>query len=609
MKRFIPLLVTIIFPLTVLAIDTQIKTDNLKLGKPDTNNKSIIFDVDNGSANPRIRANGTTGKLQFTNDGTVFKDIGSGSGGSGGINMLSNADYEDGYNSGWTNSGGTFAEANASSNTSDLLFGEKSAIFTASGSGQYLESATFTVPGGLKGAACELRVYYKGGDANWTLRVLNADNEQVGQDVVLSTLTETGPISYFFRCPSSTEITNDADKGILRARLVSTAAAAKVAVDNWHAGSLIGLAETTLPDSFSANVADGSSTTTVSGENVDWINGNCTNPAAGSYTCTFNSGLFTQVPVCHATSNISSSNTCWVYGAPTTSSVTIQCRSVLSTPASQDADFSLTCNKAGTDAKQSVQVYKSIPKISENINDFSATIDGTVSPSTVSNENADFINGNCARDSTGAYTCTFNTSMFTTVPNCSCSGTSNTNCTVTATSTSSVSTATRSVLSTPAAANDVFRLSCQRGGTDFKMPTVQPIVLQENKFQMKFLASDVTSNTTGVSGIGYSNLVTGRLYRVCANAYITTTTSSSGTLDTVHNGGTILKLLRKGDGGTSAGDGANSYGSCRIFTAAASTVTFNFTESTVAVLEGTGDIEGTWTSLEELNSYREASGF
>lgn len=41
-----------------------------------------------------------------------------------------------------------------------------------------------------------------------------------------------------------------------------------------------------------------SSVGVVSNENIDFINGNCTNPSTGNYTCTFNTGRFVNTPNC-----------------------------------------------------------------------------------------------------------------------------------------------------------------------------------------------------------------------------------------------------------------------------------------------------------------------
>jgi hypothetical protein len=56
------------------------------------------------------------------------------------------------------------------------------------------------------------------------------------------------------------------------------------------------------------------------------------------------------------------------------------------------------------------------PRQCENV--FVATIDGSVSPSTVSGENLDWINGNCTRPSNGNFSCPVPAGIFTSVPTC-----------------------------------------------------------------------------------------------------------------------------------------------------------------------------------------------
>lgn len=73
---------------------TNIQTDKINFGRPNTNNKDIVFNVNAGATNPLLRANGSTGKLQFSNDGTNFSSIGAGSG--GGVNYITNPDGQGG---------------------------------------------------------------------------------------------------------------------------------------------------------------------------------------------------------------------------------------------------------------------------------------------------------------------------------------------------------------------------------------------------------------------------------------------------------------------------------------------------------------------------------
>jgi hypothetical protein len=97
---------------------------------------------------------------------------------------------------------------------------------------------------------------------------------------------------------------------------------------------------------FSAYVADGSATTTVSKENLDWISGNCTNASAGNYVCTFKSGVFTTAPNCVATTDTGSSleQDCGAFESAT--DVTLQCHN---NNALADRSFRLMCQRTGAD--------------------------------------------------------------------------------------------------------------------------------------------------------------------------------------------------------------------------------------------------------------------
>jgi hypothetical protein len=101
-----------------------------------------------GGSTNQIRTSG--GNLEFSNDGSLFKKIGSGSGsgGSGGTQILANDSFEDGLTPGWTSSGGTFSQQTYSNGTEGDT---KYARFIASGSGQYFESTAVAVPSNFSG--------------------------------------------------------------------------------------------------------------------------------------------------------------------------------------------------------------------------------------------------------------------------------------------------------------------------------------------------------------------------------------------------------------------------------------------------------------------------
>ena len=80
----------------LVTMGAKIQSDSIKFGRKIAENLTIEFDI--GSAtNPRIFWNNATNKLRFTNNGTTFFDLGSGSGGGGsGINYMANPGFEEG---------------------------------------------------------------------------------------------------------------------------------------------------------------------------------------------------------------------------------------------------------------------------------------------------------------------------------------------------------------------------------------------------------------------------------------------------------------------------------------------------------------------------------
>lgn len=107
-------IVAAVFSLYSQALGAQspatIPNNTLSLGKTGSVDKTLEFNLTKAgaAANPKIKYDNTSSKLKFSNDGTNFKDIGSGGGGS--VNYLVNGDFElSPYSSSWTitNSTGT----------------------------------------------------------------------------------------------------------------------------------------------------------------------------------------------------------------------------------------------------------------------------------------------------------------------------------------------------------------------------------------------------------------------------------------------------------------------------------------------------------------------
>lgn len=102
MKKYSAFILSILLTWTSLVFgQSQIPGNTVKLGSKTAVNKDLIFDINQTTANPRLRANASTLKLQYTNDGTNFSDIGSGSGGGGGKNYITTGNAETGNTSGF----------------------------------------------------------------------------------------------------------------------------------------------------------------------------------------------------------------------------------------------------------------------------------------------------------------------------------------------------------------------------------------------------------------------------------------------------------------------------------------------------------------------------
>jgi len=184
------------------ANELQYDGDLLSVGDGTNTNKVLKFNK--GASSPSVRYNSATAKLEFSNDNTTFKAIGSGSGSSGGINILANADFEDGVTTGWTNSGGTFTSQNYTTPTESNI---KFARFVASGAGQYIESTLTAVPSFL-GAGCQAQFekYATVTDGAWKIVVLDSSanvlaTQNFNQSGGASTFISTPLLS--FPCPVS----------------------------------------------------------------------------------------------------------------------------------------------------------------------------------------------------------------------------------------------------------------------------------------------------------------------------------------------------------------------------------------------------------------------
>lgn len=193
-----------------------------------TQDKELVFNRGAGASNPRIKWDETSDRLQFSNDGATFSNIGSGSGGGGGINLLAelNGDFEAGDPpNDWTVTGGTF-----DAETTNPAFGAQSGSWNPTLTGQQLRSSAPAIPQGLYGQSCSIKFtsQWSGGvpgEIIWRIED-SSDNVIAGPfDAVAS--TGYIPNQAFFTCPSS---------GDIRIEFEATADAALILLDNVQLG-------------------------------------------------------------------------------------------------------------------------------------------------------------------------------------------------------------------------------------------------------------------------------------------------------------------------------------------------------------------------------------
>lgn len=117
----------------------SITSDEAIVGDGTASDKALTFN--RGGSNAQVKWNEVTDKLQFSNDGTTFKDLGTGGGGGGstGVNVLTNDSFEDavsGVLTDWSNTGGTLTQQTY---TNSVEGDAKYFQFVATASGQYFE--------------------------------------------------------------------------------------------------------------------------------------------------------------------------------------------------------------------------------------------------------------------------------------------------------------------------------------------------------------------------------------------------------------------------------------------------------------------------------------
>jgi len=210
-------------------------SNKFKMGDGTASNK--VIEMNRGGSNPQIRWSESDSKLQFSNDGADFKNLGSGGGGAAGVNLLvdSDFDFEASGTTQWTTpSGGTFTKT-----TTLPAFGTRSGSFDASASSQVVQSAFIAIPDGLKNQAGLASCFFQTSATDYKLQVYDGTN--VIAETTIAASTDYSKQSMIYTHPGT---------GSLRLRVISASNAAAVKIDNCYMGEA-----TTLPHSQASLIA------------------------------------------------------------------------------------------------------------------------------------------------------------------------------------------------------------------------------------------------------------------------------------------------------------------------------------------------------------------
>lgn len=214
------LLLIFLIALTGLVQAAKITDTVLHVG-PKATDEFTILHKDGGY----LKKVGSQGDWLFSKDGVLEKKIGSGSGsgGSGGVNILLNSSFEDGLTN-WSNTGGTFSQQTYTTGSESNT---KFARFVATGAGQYVESDCTDKPEFLSGGGMADIRYTTTDSELFELKVIDCTTS----DMEISTATVAAQIDWG-KIPTQTFDLKDK----LKLRLISLGAAS-IDFDEAYTGS------------------------------------------------------------------------------------------------------------------------------------------------------------------------------------------------------------------------------------------------------------------------------------------------------------------------------------------------------------------------------------
>jgi hypothetical protein len=204
-----------------LNFGTASNTNRLLLPKDTTSNLDALTDT------ASLFAFDTTLNKPVFNDGSGWQEVGSGSGGSSGINLLSesNANAEDGVSTPWTETGG--GTLTVTSTAANVGNGTYAFSYDSSANNDTADSPAITIPAGLFGQNCLLEFRYKGFGTSTSFQVYDGTTV-LDTYAVPSAASSYRLVQRNFTCPTS---------GTLQMRIAASGDDAIGYWDEVHLGS------------------------------------------------------------------------------------------------------------------------------------------------------------------------------------------------------------------------------------------------------------------------------------------------------------------------------------------------------------------------------------
>ncbi|MGZ3770055.1 MAG: hypothetical protein ACXVCP_00415 [Bdellovibrio sp.] len=271
----------------------------------------------------------------------------------------------------------TTSSATVTQDTTNKIDNVASYSVDTSANAGYVEFTLGTVYDPATSGNCEFKGVFKGDGTLYSAQIVDGSGNLLNSAALTN---ETGwrSFSIIYPCAAS---------GSRKVRITQTTAGTSpaISVGKLYYGQATGIGSGVPNNVFSAKV---DATGVVTGENEDWINGNCAVTDTSLFTCTYNTSKFSVQPNCSVSLNEAQLDGGYTARLDSTTSVTA---AVVRTGITQTTtnftknakSFTLTCTRAGTDF---IQPTITAPNYDTDFGSYTPTV--TTSTGTMTNYTA-----------------------------------------------------------------------------------------------------------------------------------------------------------------------------------------------------------------------------